>query len=482
MGTQIASQYDWWVFAFAAALAVIASLNAVRLFNFAQQRQGRAKAVAVLIAALACGCGIWAADCGAILAYRPAIGYDPLLIYLALFSAVVLAGNRSYDRVVFSGSYPCGRGGAGRWRCAYSPDRASGDSCSGFCGRRLGDFDLSRGWSGHAAWRRGSLSDVRAPGLARESRRGHAFRAGDHCSTNRSGGRRRNRLARLAHDSRRTRYQNSLWRSVSLGPWRLRACWGNFAGDGDQRAGKLSDALDKLSIGLLIFDADERILICNKPYRTMYNVPADVVVPPLGTLTRLLQYRTKNGTFREDPEQYLTNLRKSLRDGSLTQREPKLVDGRILSVSTHPMDGGGWVAIHENISERKHAEQEYALSQARDRRRVWIEEAIAAFRARAETRLGLVMASSTAMSGSAQSLLQTSARTSENAESALNSSQQAWTCTNSAALAAEHLSASIAEINRQLNQTVKAVNNVATRAAKSDVEIAALADSRQEHQ
>ncbi len=252
---------------------------------------------------------------------------------------------------------------------------------------------------------------------------------------------------------------------------------GNFVGDSDNAAKKLSDALDNLSVGLLIFDADERILICNKPYQTMYNVPADVVAPPLGSLTRLLQYRTKNGSFREDPEQYLINLRRSLRDGSLTRREPKLVDGRIISVSTHPMAGGGWVAIHENISDRKHAEQEHAMSLARDRRRVWMEEAISAFRARAETTLKLVMESSSAMHASAQSLLQRSARTSENAKSALNSSQQAWTCANSAALAAEQLSSSIAEINRQLNQTVKAVNNAATRAAKSDTEIAALAEA-----
>jgi methyl-accepting chemotaxis protein len=113
-------------------------------------------------------------------------------------------------------------------------------------------------------------------------------------------------------------------------------------------------------------------------------------------------------------------------------------------VSTHPMAGGGWVAIHENISDRKHAEHEHAMSLARDRRRVWIEEAIAAFRARAETTLKLVMESSSAMHASAQSLLQRSARTSENAESALNSSQQAWTCADSAALAAEQLSSSIA--------------------------------------
>ena len=42
--SNVIGHYDWWLLSFAAALAVIASLNAVRLFNFAQQRQGRAEA------------------------------------------------------------------------------------------------------------------------------------------------------------------------------------------------------------------------------------------------------------------------------------------------------------------------------------------------------------------------------------------------------------------------------------------------------
>ena len=112
------------------------------------------------------------------------------------------------------------------------------------------------------------------------------------------------------------------------------------------------------------------------------------------------------------------------------------MDGRFISVSTHPMAGGGWVAIHENISERKLAEQEHNLSMARDQRRIWIEEAISSFRARAETTLQMVMQSSGAMNSVAQALLKMSARTSENAQAALDSSHEASAGTDSAASAA----------------------------------------------
>jgi methyl-accepting chemotaxis protein len=143
------------------------------------------------------------------------------------------------------------------------------------------------------------------------------------------------------------------------------------------------------------------------------------------------------------------------------------------------MAGGGWVALHENISQRKQAEQEQSLSMAREQRRVWIEEAISSFRARAETTLQTVTQSSGAMNSVAQTLLKASARTSENAQAALDSSHEASFGTDSAASAARELSASITEINRQLNHTVEAVSAAVTRAAKSDSEIAALGDAAQ---
>jgi methyl-accepting chemotaxis protein len=472
----VIGHYDWWLLSFAAVLAVIASLNAVRLFNFAQQRQGQAKAVAVLIAALACGCGMWAADAAAILAYRPALGYDPRIIYLALFVSIVLAGvgltiASYYPNLILLAGAVLGGGVAAIHQIAMRAIEFPGAAGAGSIFSTMAAVGLGvllgvgvlyltftrQGWREKA----GAVALFALAIIVQQIDPAGAGEIVSHPSVTAAA----DSLSKL-----------SLAIGVA-GTMAFAGVLGNFVGDSDNAAKKLSDALDNLSVGLLIFDADERILICNKPYQTMYNVPGDVVAPPLGSLTRLLQYRTKNGSFREDPEQYLINLRRSLRDGSLTKREPKLVDGRIISVSTHPMAGGGWVAIHENISDRKHAEHEHAMSLARDRRRVWMEEAISAFRARAETTLKLVMESSSAMHASAQSLLQRSARTSENAESALNSSQQAWTCADSAALAAEQLSSSIAEINRQLNQTVKAVNNAATRAAKSDTEIVALAEA-----
>jgi methyl-accepting chemotaxis protein len=247
----------------------------------------------------------------------------------------------------------------------------------------------------------------------------------------------------------------------------------------DAHSSSVAVALDNLSVGILIFDADERLLVCNKPYMQMYNVSPEVVKPGYGTLTGLLRHRTSNGTFREDPAQYLVNLRTALAKGTTTHREPTLADGRTFSVTTHPMIGGGWVAVHENITERRLSEHQRASFAERDQRRIWIEETITSFRSRVEAMLQTVIENTAAMNTTATILLESSAKASESAKAALGSSNETSAGTTMAAAAANELTTSITEINRQLNHTAGTVRSAVAKAEKTDAEIVLLADAAQ---
>ncbi len=206
----------------------------------------------------------------------------------------------------------------------------------------------------------------------------------------------------------------------------------------------------------------------------MYNVPAEVVRPGEGSLIKLLTYRKGNGTFREDSDAYLANLRRALATGDSTHREPTLHDGRILSVSTHPMRGGGWVAIHENISDRRHIEEERAELASRDERRRWIEEAIQSFRSRINVVLSTVSTSALTMNVAAKSLIATSSRTSESTKAALSSSHEASAGAIKAATATNELTGSINEINGQLMRTGATVRDAVEKAHKADSEATSL--------
>jgi methyl-accepting chemotaxis protein len=472
-------QYDLRLLLVAAVLASLTGLSATRLVHRAQQTAGPPKALVAVVAAIALGCGVWSAHFAGMFAYQPisVTDYDVTLTLFSLFIATVIAGVGMTIAVYFpswvlAAGAVVGLGIVGMHPIAMRALQVPGHFVSA-SGLTIASIVLGVLFSmaalyvavGRAGWRNtaGAVALFTIAIMAQ-----HFAATGS---------------VEIFADTTQTvasfSVSNTGLAVTIAGAMAFVGVIGGFGGAQNVHSQRLAGALDKLSIGLLIFDADERILVCNKPYQEMYGVPGHVVTPGLGTLTSLLKFRTNNGTFREDPQQYLVNLRKALQTGSSTHREPRLVDGRFISVSTHPMAGGGWVAIHENISERKQAQQEHDLAVARDQRRVWIEEAISSFRARAETTLQMVMQSSCAMNSVAQTLLKMSARTSENAQAALDSSHEASAGTDSAASAARELSASITEIDRQLNHTVEAVSAAVARAAKSDSEIAALGDAAQ---
>ena len=116
-------------------------------------------------------------------------------------------------------------------------------------------------------------------------------------------------------------------------------------------------ALDNMSQGLCMFDRNERLVICNARYRQMYKLPE--ASTKLGTsLAELLEYRAAAGTFASSVADYRAALIASLAEGRTTTREVTSADGAVTSVVNRPMKGGGWVATHEDITERRAAERE----------------------------------------------------------------------------------------------------------------------------
>jgi diguanylate cyclase (GGDEF)-like protein len=115
-------------------------------------------------------------------------------------------------------------------------------------------------------------------------------------------------------------------------------------------------ALHNMSQGLCMFDADASLVVCNDRYIEMYGLSRDVVAPG-ATLRGILLHRKECGNFSGDPDIYLRDLRDTLADGN---GHPQLVqsgDGRTISIVNRAMANGGWVATHEDITERTRAEE-----------------------------------------------------------------------------------------------------------------------------
>jgi diguanylate cyclase (GGDEF)-like protein len=118
-------------------------------------------------------------------------------------------------------------------------------------------------------------------------------------------------------------------------------------------------ALSNMSQALLMFDSSSRLVICNHRYTEMYGLSPDVTKPGR-TFRELLEHRTKNGTFSGDPDRYIERLHTGIAQGKGASFLTELPDGRTIAITVQPMAGGGWVATHEDITERRLAEQQIA--------------------------------------------------------------------------------------------------------------------------
>ena len=240
---------------------------------------------------------------------------------------------------------------------------------------------------------------------------------------------------------------------------------------------RLSNALDNMTQGLCMFDAQSRVVLCNRRYIGMYNLSPEIVRPGC-SLQELMQHRKETGLFSGDVEAYCRQIFKNIDKGQSTQFYVQSSDGRIVLAKNEPLPSGGWVSTHADVTEQRRAEEERAASQVQQQRAA-IDEAIASFRPQAERLLSSVSGSATAMRSTASALLGSSDQTSQRATSAMRAFNEASVNVETAAVAADELSRSIGEISRQLIHTSNVVGLATNEARSTDGEIAGLASGAQ---
>jgi methyl-accepting chemotaxis protein len=239
----------------------------------------------------------------------------------------------------------------------------------------------------------------------------------------------------------------------------------------------VSAALDNMTQGLCMFDGAARLILCNEPYLEMYGLTRQQAYPGC-PLRELLEFRKANGTFFQDIDEYVAGAERRVSEGKVFTNIVE-VRGRVVSINNRPVPGGGWVSTHEDISDRRRQEQERNVMAAQEERRSAMEAAIAVFRPRVETMLKTVGEHALAMRTTASTLFAASSKTSQRADGAVDTSNEASMNVEIAAGAAEELSATIAEISRQLGQTNTIVSTAVTEVGSTNEQIGSLAQSAQ---
>ncbi|MBW7948743.1 MAG: EAL domain-containing protein [Pseudorhodoplanes sp.] len=124
-------------------------------------------------------------------------------------------------------------------------------------------------------------------------------------------------------------------------------------------------ALNNMTQALLMFDAEHRLLIANNRYLDMYKLTRDQI-PPGSTLEHILECRRAAGTYFEDPKSFTDYLIPALAERKVITRFSELPDGRTMFILIQPLPDGGWISTHQDITERRRAEQQIAYMAQHD--------------------------------------------------------------------------------------------------------------------
>ncbi|QKC93138.1 EAL domain-containing protein [Mesorhizobium sp. NZP2234] len=120
---------------------------------------------------------------------------------------------------------------------------------------------------------------------------------------------------------------------------------------------RFSAAVENMSHGLCMFDADERMIICNGNYLNIFRLDAKLIRPGIRFID-ILRHSVDIGIASQTADELYAIRKPYIDQAKPSTYEETLSDGRIVSISHRPLALGGWVSIYEDITEQRRAEQD----------------------------------------------------------------------------------------------------------------------------
>jgi diguanylate cyclase (GGDEF)-like protein len=120
-------------------------------------------------------------------------------------------------------------------------------------------------------------------------------------------------------------------------------------------------ALSNMTQGLCMFDGQKRLVVWNERYAQLYQISPDLL--KVGTphdaiiADRISRGILKGETSDSATQAKIASLGQISKDAT-TCRVDEFADGRFMLITRQPMADGGWLATHEDITDRRRAEAE----------------------------------------------------------------------------------------------------------------------------
>jgi len=362
--TCLTVQHDWRLVVLAGIVCFLASTAAINLFHRAQATPGRARLVWLSLDAAAAGFGIWATHFIAILAYDPGVGagYNLGLTILSLLIAAFITGAGLSIALRNFGAWTAALGGAVvgcgvaamhytgmlalqlPGRITWSPDLVAASIAFGVVLAALALFVAAR----RDDW--GNM--FIAAGLFTLAVLSMHFTAMGAVSFIPDPTRVIDGIS-LSPDSLSLVIAGVA--AIILGMCLVAALSDRHSKDKLRWQKVLLDtALENMSQGLCMFEADGRIMLFNERYSKIIGMPAASLRGRF--LLDVIKYRKASGEFAGDPEEFCARVIAEISEGRSNNRIIETAAGRALRVIEQPMQGGGWVATVEDITKWREAQ------------------------------------------------------------------------------------------------------------------------------
>lgn len=122
---------------------------------------------------------------------------------------------------------------------------------------------------------------------------------------------------------------------------------------------RLQAAITNMPQGLCMFDADFRLIISNDRFAEIYGIEPARIKPGI-TLQEILQLRLMSGGYYGEAKTYVDHRLQAERRDTRSTYILELHNGKVLQIVREPLKNGGWVATHEDITERRKIEAKIA--------------------------------------------------------------------------------------------------------------------------
>jgi diguanylate cyclase (GGDEF)-like protein len=354
----LTDQHDWRLVALGGAVCLLASAAAISLFHRARAASGGARVSWIALDAVVAGCGIWATHFIAMQAYGPGAGgaYNiPVTVLSLIFAIAVtfiglgISVSATRTVVVALGGAVVGSGvaamhytGMMAFEIPAHVGWATGTvTVSILLGIVFGSFALV------VAGRRDSISGaLGATVLMTVAIVSHHFTAMG--------------ALELTPDP------SIVISGLSIPPASLSLLTASAAaaiiaialaaalldrrakGELGRQQVVLDSALENMSQGLCMFDADGKIMLFNERYAAMLRRTDIALIGRF--LVDVLREEQANGRWQGDADEFFATLVADAREGRTTSQVVNRF-GRSIRVVNQPMQGGGWVATFEDITE-----------------------------------------------------------------------------------------------------------------------------------